>query len=191
MKKTTLLAAFAALAVAGSAQAQLVPTSPFAVEVRAGFTFPTGELADVADSGVGLNANASFSFSPMLAVYAGYSFNQFPIEEFEGEDVEGDWTDTGLDAGLRLGLSVPGLPVAPFINGGVSYHKLELEIEDLPGEDFETDNELGFHVGGGFEFPLGPRLSVTPAVSYTQYEIEDDDEPVKFIKVDVGLKLRI
>jgi opacity protein-like surface antigen len=191
MKKSTLLAAVAALAVAGSAQAQFGPTSPFAVEVRAGFTIPNGELADLADSGVGLNANASFAFMPMLSAYAGYSFNQFPVSEFEGEEIDGDWTDTGIDAGLRVGLSVPGLPVAPFINGGISYHKLELELDDFPGENFETDSELGFHVGGGFELPLGPRLSVTPAVSYTQYDVEDDDEPVSFLKLDVGLRFRI
>ncbi len=191
MKKSILLAAAAAFAVAGSAQAQFGLTTPLALEIRAGFTFPTGELADVGDSGVGLNANASFNFTPMLAVYAGYSFNQFPVSEFEGEEIDGDWTDTGIDAGLRVGLSVPGLPVAPFINGGISYHKLELELDDFPDENFESDNELGFHVGGGFELPLGPRLSVTPAVSYTQYEIEDDDEPVSFLKVDVGLRVRI
>ncbi|HEX8694064.1 MAG TPA: porin family protein [Longimicrobium sp.] len=194
MKKTTsgLLAALAALSVAGTAQAQLGPTTPFSVEVRGGAALPQGDFGDGLDTGWGLGLNASYNFTPMLAVYAGYSFNSFAVED-DGEEFDADVNDRGFDAGLRAGFAPIG-GFSPWVRGGLVFHEIEIEDNDS-GLSATTDSNLGFEVGGGLSFPLGPRISVTPGVSYTRYTIDDEDLEedldVSHLKIDIGLHIRI
>ncbi|HEX8674896.1 MAG TPA: outer membrane beta-barrel protein [Longimicrobium sp.] len=199
MKKITMgLVALAAVAFAGSAQAQAMPVSPFSVEVRGGLAFPTGDLNDVADSGITVGANGTYMFTPMLGLYAGFTYNSFSLgEEADDLDVDGSVNTYGFDAGVKAMFGSPTLPVTPFLKGGLVYHKLQLEIEDIDlGEDDDTDFGLGFEVGGGVMVPLGPRLSFTPAVSYTSFkpnfqgEDETDEDKVNSFRVDVGLNIR-
>lgn len=201
MKKiATGLVALAAVALAGSAQAQVMPVSPFSVEVRGGLAFPTGELDDVADNGITVGANGTFMFTPMLGLYAGFTYNSFSLgEEFEALGVDGSVNDYGFDAGVKAMFATPTLPVSPFLKGGLVYHKLDLDFEDFElGEEEVLDGEfaLGFEVGGGVMVPLGPRLSFTPAVTYSSYkpkfegQEEEDEENVSSFRVDVGLNIR-
>jgi hypothetical protein len=200
MKKiATGLVALAAVALAGSAQAQAIPVSPFSVEVRGGLAFPTGELDDVAESGITVGANGTYMFTPMLGLYAGFTYNAFGLpEEADELDVDGSINTYGFDAGVKAMFATPTLPVTPFLKGGLVYHKAEVDIEGLDlGDEDETDFGLGFEVGGGVMVPLGPRLSFTPAVSYTSfkpsYEGDEDDDEVDNLtsfRVDVGLNIR-
>jgi hypothetical protein len=194
MKKqiTAGLLALATATIAGTAQAQSVPTSPLSLEVRGGLAFPTGSLADVAESGYTLGGNATFNFTPQLGLYVGGTFNSFPF----GDNVDATYRDYGLDAGVKASFAGPALPVTPFLKGGLVYHKLELKGDEVGGDDtFKSDLSLGFEVGGGFMIPLGPRLSFTPAVTYMSYEpkFEDDsdEESVSHVRVDVGLNVRL
>jgi opacity protein-like surface antigen len=197
MKKiTTGLVALAAVALAGSAQAQAIPVSPFSVEVRGGLAFPTGDLDDIADSGISVGANGTFMFTPMLGLYAGFTYNAFGLpEEADDLDIDGSVNTYGLDAGVKAMFATPTLPVTPFLKGGLVYHKISADIEDVElGEELESDSGLGFEVGGGVMVPLGPRLSFTPGVSYTsfkpKFDGEDGDENVTSFRVDVGLNIR-
>lgn len=200
MKKiTTGLVALAALAFAGTVQAQAIPTSPFSVEVRGGLAFPTGELEDVAESGITVGANGTYMFTPMLGLYAGFTYNAFGLpDEAEELGVEGSINTYGLDAGVKAMFATPTLPVTPFLKGGLVYHKVQLDIEDVDlGDEDESDFGLGFEVGGGVMIPLGPRLSFTPGVSYTSFkpnfegdEDDDDADNVTSFRVDVGLNIR-
>lgn len=198
MKKiTTGLLALATVALAGNAQAQAIPVSPFSVEVRGGLAFPTGDLEDVAESGITVGANGTFMFTPMLGLYAGFTYNAFGLpEEADELGVDGSINTYGLDAGLKAMFATPTLPVSPFVKGGLVYHKLELDIEDVDlGEEDDTDFGLGFEVGGGVMVPLGPRLSFTPGVSYTSFKPGDsgdgdDGENISSFRVDVGLNFR-
>jgi opacity protein-like surface antigen len=197
MKKiTTGLVALTAVALAGSAQAQALPVSPFSVEVRGGLAFPTGDLDDIADSGITVGANGTYMFTPMLGLYAGFTYNAFGLpEEADDLEIEGSVNTYGLDAGLKAMFATPTLPVTPFLKGGLVYHKIEVEIEDTDLDDeLESDSGLGFEVGAGVMVPLGPRLSFTPAVSYTSFKPEFDgeegDDNVTSFRVDVGLNIR-
>ena len=200
MKKiTTRLVALAALAFAGTVQAQAIPTSPFSVEVRCGLAFPTGDLEDVAESGITVGANGTYMFTPMLGLYAGFTYNAFGLpDEAEELGVEGSINTYGLDAGVKAMFATPTLPVTPFLKGGLVYHKVQLDIEDVDlGDEDESDFGLGFEVGGGVMVPLGPRLSFTPAVSYTSFkpnfegdEDDDDADNITSFRVDVGLNIR-
>lgn len=195
MKKTMwgVAAGLAMLTATGTAEAQSV--LPLAVEVRGGAAFPTGDFGEGLETGYAAGGNVSFSFAPMLAVYGGYSLNGFGIDDEGTGQADGlEFRDRGFDAGIRASIPTLVLPVSPWVKGGLVYHQLEL---DGDGEGASTDSSLGFEVGGGFEFPLGPTVSVTPGVSYTKYSVdfEDDETGTEFdvshVKADIGLRIRL
>lgn len=197
MKKTTLglLSMVAALTVAGGAQAQTgtLPTSPLSLEVRAGVAVPTGDFGDIAETGFTVGGDLGFMFTPMLSAYVGGSFNSFPVDDafvallglggVQADDLS--YNLYGGDAGLKATFG-NGRGFTPFLKGGLVYYTAELGGDDDLGVDVDEEKEweLGFEVGGGLAFPLGPRVSVTPAVSYTT--IDD----LNFVRGQVGLNFR-
>jgi len=204
MKKTSLgfLSLAAATAFAAPAHAQLPNVTPFSVEVRGGIAIPTGEFGEDEDglgvkSGTTLGANATFHFMPLLGIYAGYSRNQFDIE---GED-DADIIDSGFEAGVRLAVPTPLIPIDPYVKVGAVYHDLKLQSGDGNTEiAFTSDRSFGFEVGAGVGIGLGPKLSFTPQVTYTRYTPDFDEEElglegvvpdVSHVRVDVGLRLRL
>jgi opacity protein-like surface antigen len=181
MKKTlvSMMAAVAVVGAANAAHAQL-PTTPFSVELRGGLAFPTGDLkdGDDLDNGVALSVNGQYQVNPMFSVYAEYDWSQFGIT-----DTSEDLTDQGFGAGVIANFNAGS--IQPFLRAGVAVNQLSAAGEDA------QDEQVGFRVGGGLNFPLGNRLSVTPGVLYTAYGIKDSDFDVTHLTVDVGLKLRI
>jgi opacity protein-like surface antigen len=199
MKKS--IAAFlplvAAAAFAAPVHAQLPNATPFSFEVRGGFAIPTGDFGESADdvgsveSGLTLGANATFHFTPLLGIYAGYTRNTFGVEGLDELDV----IDEGFDAGLRVAIPTPLIPIDPYIKAGLVYNSLRYEF-DGSGEEFvDSDRSLGFEVGAGIGIGLGPKLSFTPQVTYSRYEPkydgESDDFKVEHLRLDVGLRLRL
>jgi hypothetical protein len=181
MKKTlvSMMAAAAVVGATDAAHAQL-PTTPFSVEVRGGLAFPSGDLSDEnVESGVALGVNGQYQINPMFAVYAEYDWAQFGVEE----DDEADVTDQGFGGGVIVSFNAGA--ISPFVKGGVAVH--QLSVDDIDVED----EQIGFRIGAGLNFPLGNRLSVTPGVTFTSYSIQDADFTVSHITADVGLKLRI
>ena len=197
MKKSTvgILAALAAVSLAGTANAQMGPTTPFSVEVRAGAAIPTGDFADLVSTGWTVGVDGTFNITPMFGIYAGYSVSQFGVsDDFEEVFGDGDITEQGFDAGLKATFGGGALPFTPFLRGGLIYHKIggDFEDEDVDAED--SDSELGFEIGGGVTFPLGPRISVVPSASYLQWTPEDEGDEgidVSQVKVQIGLNIRI
>lgn len=210
MKKTMfgLTAGLALFAAVGTAEAQ--SPIPLAVEVRGGIGFPTGDLGDdeqgAADLGYGFGATGMFTVTPMFGVYAGYSRFSFAAdtEELAGgavDNVDVDYNASGFNAGVQASLpAMMGFAgAAPYLRGGVVYHKLEVDLGDTVLDDVvdddagESDYGLGFEVGGGLDIPLGPTVSVTPGVRYVTYQpdFNDEDETdVNYVAADVGLKIR-
>lgn len=191
MKKTTvgILAALAAVSMAGTANAQMGPTSPFAIEARAGLAFPID--FEGVETGLTFGGDVIFQATPMFGIYAGYNFATFGIDDeaFEGEefdeDVDVNIEVKGLRAGVRANLPLATAGASPFAFGGLVYQSLGFNVSDGESEgSLSSDEELGFELGAGVEIPLGSRLSFTPAVSYVK--IED----AKAVKADVGLKIR-
>jgi len=200
MKKTTLglLSLAAAAAFSAPVQAQLPSMTPFAFEIRGGLAFPTGDFgsdeADVGtvESGTTLGANVTFHFMPMLGIYAGYTHNVFGVEGLEELEI----VDQGFSGGLRIAVPTPMIPIDPYLKAGVVYNELSFEF-DGSGEDFiDSDRSLGFEIGAGIGIGLGPKLSITPQVTYSSYAPKydgenDDDFKVQHFRVDVGLRLRL
>lgn len=186
----SLMAVAALVGVASTAEAQ---NSPFALEIRGGLAFPSGDLKDLegeggTESGVGLNVNAQYQVTRTIGVYGEYNWLQFGIEDLEGGDV----TDQGFGAGVMV--SFPAGGFTPFVKAGLVMHEIELSLDDIT---IDAENEeLGFRVGAGAEVPLGQRLSFTPGVTFTTYNVGaedegDDDTTISHIAVDVGLKIRL
>ncbi|HEV2148489.1 MAG TPA: outer membrane beta-barrel protein [Longimicrobiaceae bacterium] len=190
------LAAFAALAIAGSASAQSLPLS---LEIRGGLPFPTGELNDVGNDigdglgpGYTLGGSVTLDVAPRVGVYAGYTFTRFDVEGFEEIGLRTD----GFDAGLRLALPTT-TGIGPWVKGGLVYHDAEVlfdeEVQSNPREIDVSERKLGFEVGGGVEIRLGQTLSFTPGVSYVRFNTDEgfSNRDVSYIKGDVGLRMRL
>jgi hypothetical protein len=205
MKKSLGFLSLAAAAVfAAPAHAQLPNVTPFSFEVRGGLAAPLGDFgSDDEETGYGakmgtsLGGNATFHFMPLLGIYAGYTRNQFDVE---GED-DADIIDSGFEAGVRLAVPTPLIPIDPYVKLGAVYHDLKLQASDGGATfGFTSDRSLGFEVGAGIGIGLGPKLSFTPQVTYTRYSPQFDDEveeltgeapDVSHVRVDVGLRIRL
>lgn len=199
MKKTTLglLSLVAAAAFAAPVQAQLPNVTPFSFEVRGGLVFPSGDFGESEDdvgsieSGTTLGANVTFHFMPMLGIYAGYTRNQFGVEGLDELDV----IDQGFNAGVRIAVPTPLIPIDPYVKAGLVFNELSFEFDGDDEEFIDSDRSVGFEIGAGVGIGLGPKLSFTPQVTYTSYEPkydgEGDDFKVQHIRVDVGLRLRL
>ena len=182
MKKAVsgILTAIATFALAGTASAQL----PLAVEVRGGVAVPTGDFGDNADPAPTFGASVSFLAAPRVSIYGGYSQTQYDLDAPAAEA-----TDKGWEAGARV--AFPGVGFSPFVKAGLLFHDFEVEVADI--ED-EGEDEIGFEVGAGAAFPLGPRVSVTPGVTFRRYATEffnQGDVDITSINLDVGLRIRL
>ncbi|HYH81796.1 MAG TPA: outer membrane beta-barrel protein [Longimicrobium sp.] len=196
MKKTTFaMAALAALALAGSAQAQ--STLPLSFEGRVGAVLPSGDWGELAKTGVGLNGNVTFNVTPVLGIYGGYTYNRFGVDDELGDTDGANFTEQGFDVGLKARFAGPtGMGATPFFRGGAIFHKIGVSDDEL---SVSGDYKLGFDVGGGVEIPVSPRIMLTPQVGYSQFNPGDDDdlEPgeeeinVSNIHLAVGVSIRL
>ena len=185
MKKATsvILAAFAALAVSGTASAQ----SPLSVEVRGGAAIPTGDFADNAKTNVGYGATVGLRVAPMISVYGGYSRAEFGLTQ-----TASDATDAGFEVGARVGIPGLGTGISPWVKAGALFHELELEQRAIGTA--RGDSEPGFEVGAGLAFPLGPQVTVTPGVAFRRYNTEffgQGTTQVSYVNADLGLHIRL
>lgn len=178
MKRFALVAAaLAAAAVAAPANAQ----SPLAVEGRVGLAFPTGDFGEGLGLGYGIGANVSLNVTPTIAVYGGYSHTQFDYDD-DLFDTDDTFNVQGFDAGARLSLPMAGF--SPYLRGGVVYYQ-----GGVSGGQ-KSDSELGFQVGAGLNYTLGPVVSFTPEVSYVTVPAEFGPD-ASFVRADVGLRFRL
>ena len=177
-KYAFVAAALAAVAFAAPARAQT--GLPIAIEGRAGLAFPTGEFSDALGTGYGLAANASFAVAPTVAVYGGYSYTQFDYDR-DILDTDETFDVQGFEGGARLALPMTGF--TPYLKGGVVYFKGGVDGVD-------SDNELGFTVGAGLNYALGPVVAFTPEVTYVTVPAEAGPD-ASFLRTDVGLRFRL
>lgn len=198
--KKTLLALGAVVALAAPAHAQLPDLTPFSFEVRGGLARPSGDFGEFGgssddivmglESGYTVGASATWHVNPLLGIYGGFSYSRFSVEAGET-----DMVDRGFSAGARVAIPTPLTPIDPYLKAGLVYNALgyELEIDEMD-LDYYSGHSLGFEVGAGIGIALGPRLSLTPQLTWTRYEPRYDDESrydVEHLRADVGLRLRL
>ena len=164
MKKTlALLLAASSLAVAAPAAAQL----PVSVELRLDAGIPTGDAADVVDTGVGFGVRASLDLAPTFAIYGGYSQFSFDYDDdtiLDGGEVELE----GFELGGRVGLGTGGGVANPYAMLGALFH----------------EDETGLEAGLGADYAVSYNLSVTPEV---RYRTIDD---FNYITLGLGARFR-
>lgn len=179
-----LFAALAAVLAAAPARAQSL--LPFSVEGRAGLAFPTGEFGDGLGLGYGLGANAMVSFLPFVALYGGYSYTTFDLDT-PVRGSEDSYNLQGFDAGLRLRVPTPLIPVDPYLRGGLVYYSGELSAGGA-----ETERELGVQLGAGLNYKLGMLVSLTPEVSWVRLPAGNGGGPdATFFRADFGLRVHL
>jgi opacity protein-like surface antigen len=164
MKKTlALLLAASSLAVATPAAAQL----PLSVELRLDAGIPTGDAADVVDTGVGFGLRASLDLAPTFAIYGGYSQFSFDHDDdvvLGGGEVELE----GFELGGRVGLGTGGGVASPYAMLGALFH----------------EDQTGLEAGLGADYAVSYNLSVTPEV---RYRTIDD---FNYISLGLGARFR-
>lgn len=183
--RTVALALVAVFGVATGAQAQLA----FSAEVRGDFSFPTDDLDDTYEWGAGFTGDLYLDFHETFSAYAGYNWTQFPADDEQATPPE-DASTSGFELGLKAKLPV-AQQFGPWVRGGIIFHELDL------GEGIEADRETGFQIGLGLDIPLGMVVSVTPALHYSSYGLEnveidgtqtDADADITWWSAGVGLR---
>ena len=178
MKKLSVgLATLAGVALlAGPARAQIPHITPFSFEARAGVALPQGDFNNAANPGFTVGGSVTYHAIPVIGIYGGYSYAQFDAEGSSGE-----FKDSGFDAGVRVGIPTPLIPIDPWIKGGVVVHNLEVSGTATSIDDGWS---TGVEVGAGLGFGFGP-LSLTPGVSWVHHG------DVSYVRGDVGVRIRL
>jgi len=187
MKKLSVgLATLAGVALlAGPARAQIPHITPFSFEARAGVALPQGDFNNEANPGFTVSGSVTYHAIPVIGIYGGYSYAQFDAEGSSGE-----FKDSGFDAGLRVGIPTPLIPIDPYVKAGVVWNRLELTGE---GASNFSSSSAGFQLNAGVALSLGP-VSLTPGFTYVSYGYDSatsDDETASYIRADVGVRIRI
>jgi hypothetical protein len=184
MKKTSVLLALAAAAtVAGSAHAQvpLPNLTPFSVEVRGGASIPTGDMADAYKLGWTAGANVTFHALPLVGIYGGYTLDEWKVDASNSGKAQAQ----SIGVGARIGIPTPMIPIDPWIKAGAVSQKVKYSDFPLATQNFSGDREWGFEAGAGLGITLGPKVSFTPGVSFVSVD------GAKYVRGDVGLRIRI
>jgi len=157
--------------------APIAAQTSFAVEGRAGVTFPHGDLSDAgAESGLTLGAELMATFRPNLTAYLGLHRHAFSCE---GSCALGSSPNsTGIGAGLKYILHSPG-DAHVWGRGG-------LVANVFGSDDGSSDRKIGFEAGVGADMPIAHRLSLVPNIGYISHGTEGNFT-ASFFTLGVGL----
>jgi len=176
MKRLMLGAAVVGLSLvaAPSAHAQV------GVGISAGASIPTGDFGK--DTKTGYSVNGLIGFTMPLS----------PIG-FRGEVGYNSWdgksgtlsegaTASSLSGTANVVLQVPGMLVAkPYVIAGIGEHRMKVDAGAL-GSD--TQNKMGWNVGGGLNFGLGTLSTMLEARYVT---VNTDGGSTHYVPVTFGI----
>jgi opacity protein-like surface antigen len=178
---TTLVLALAA-ATPAAAQQTLPPIS---VDLRGGLSLPVSDFSRSLSLGYGLGGDVIVGITPSLGVYGGYRYISFDFDEDAVGAAEGSYNVQGFDAGLRFGAPSLRSDFSPYLRLGGVYYK-----GAVSGLGEADKQRLGFQLGGGFDYALGPRASLTPELSYTNISYPNRVN-MSFVSLGFGLRLHM
>ncbi len=177
MKKLLLTAALA-LFLTNTTIAQ---DSKGYVGVSIGLAMPTGDLADVAETGLDLGL-----------INAGYRFN-----ETWGATV--NWGATGHAVkeevfGPDVTVGIGYFAVGPMISYGNFDFKPQYAFAsanvDGPGGDVDVDVDSAWIIGATYNFPLGGNWGMAANLDYFTFKLEDSDDSSNMFKLSVGVQYK-
>ena len=178
---STLVLALAA--VTPAAAQQTLP--PISLDLRGGLSLPVSDFGRSLSLGYGLGGDVIVGITPSLGVYGGYRYISFDFDKDAVGAEEGSYNVQGFDAGLRFGAPSLRSAVSPYLRLGGVYYK-----GAVSGLGEADKQRLGYQLGGGFDYALGPRASLTPELSYTNISYPNRVN-MSFVTLDVGLRLHM
>jgi opacity protein-like surface antigen len=179
-----LLAAFAALACAPRAHAQIT------LELRVGAAMGAYEATSAgfqAVPGPSIGATLGYAFNPRIEAFAGIAREQFGCEEGFCEGIEPTFIRSGAEAGLRF-----ALPARLWVRGAVALQSLSSSSIAHGGDD-SSGGSVGIRLGTGIGFPVSPRLTLTPGLEYSRFntDLDGGDDGVGVLTAGLGLRIRL
>jgi opacity protein-like surface antigen len=168
---------------APAAAQQMFP--PISIEGRGGLSLPVGDFSRSLSLGYGLGADAIVNVTHSLGIYAGYRYISFDFDRDAVGAAEGSYNVQGIDAGARFGAPSLTSDISPYLRLGGVYYK-----GAVSGLGSGDEQRLGFQLGGGFDYALGPRVSLTPEISYTNISYPNRAN-VSFVTLDFGLRFHL
>ncbi len=190
MRHTMLITGVAALLASASA---LAAQSRWSIELSGGAAFATEKVAGAdLGTGVGLGLTGRYRFLPHLAVYGGWDWHHFAVDQtLAGQDV--DVEDTGYTFGLRFEHPLVSRTAWWVRVGGMANH---IELENSAGSIIsDSGHGLGWEMGGGLSVPIGTRFTLTPGLRYRSLsrdvDLGDVSTPtdLKYVTAGVGLAM--
>ena len=162
------------------------------LELRPGVDYATQDILD-ADLGLGFGAELTiaYSFMPHLAAYAGWSYNNFAVDQsFAGPDAS--FEETGYTFGFQFIHPIGESTLSYLVRVGGTYNHIEIENND--GDIIiDSGHGLGWQAEAGLVISLSERISLLPSVRYRSLnrdiEIENENTSVNLNYLSVGVGL--
>ena len=178
MKRGIISAGILALLVGAAGQAQAARLGIHGVYSNGG---------DVEESELGFGGQLEIPVNPILSVE--FAVTQFSdeVECNNGTTIDQDLTSLGLSAVFRG-------PVGPFVDGymlfGADYNSIDTD-SGANNINMELDDEIGFHIGAGLNFPIAYNMELFGEYRYTFLETEqeggDEDYEYDFGVAKLGM----
>lgn len=134
----------------------------WSAEFRPDINFPTEDFGNSKiGTGYGFELTGAYRFMEHLAVYAGWSYNTFTLD-----DSEIDLDETGYTFGLQfihpLGSSES---LSYLLRAGATYNHIELE--NMEGDTIDDSGHgLGYQLEVGLNYSLGTKWNLRPTIRY-------------------------
>jgi hypothetical protein len=176
MRRKTLYGALAAsLLLIGVSTADAQFASPIRFNVNAGAALPVGDLGDGLDLGFHLGAGLELR-APLMPI--GLRFDgAFDRMGFEGDG--GNLSIWSLTANAVLSPMVSPL----YFIGGIGFYSTDLNIED--GPDFDSETDFGFNLGAGLSVPL---TGFSSFIEARWHNINTEGDNSQFIPIVFGIR---
>ncbi len=190
----SVVALFAAVVCFGSVStAEAQSMRPFSIGVNGGVSIPTGTLSDYTNAGFVFNTRLEVRpwLVPVGLQLEG-GWNQWGMKQSFVDDVN-EGVDGALDGAHARVLSlsanvvyeVPSVVVKPYVLGGLGMYRVSGVAESGDASLSVTEKKLGFGLGGGVRFVLGP-LDATAEVRY--HRVKFQDETIAYIPLTIGIR---
>lgn len=189
MKKLLLtIVALTLLTVFNQSRAQ----DKWSLELRPGVNYATQDIADAnLELGFGTELTIAYRFMPHLAAYAGWSYNNFAVDQSFAEP-DASFEETGYTFGLQFIHPIGKSGLSYLVRAGGTYNHIEIENND--GDIIiDSGHGLGWQAEAGLVIPLSEKFSLSPSVRYRSLnrdiEINNVSTPVdlNYLSVGVGL----
>lgn len=171
---------------------QTYAQNKWSLEFRPGVDYATTDISN-ADLGIGfgLEGTIAYRFMPHLAAYAGWSYNDFAVDQsFAGTDAS--FEETGYTFGFQFIHPIGESTLSYLVRVGGTYNHIEIENND--GDIIiDSGHGLGWQAEAGLVIPLSERFSLLPSVRYRSLNRDIKIENVStsvdlnYLSVGVGL----